>query len=354
MKKICLLFGILFLFVNIVFAQDYLAPSVNRTGSFVAVSLASFDSPNAYKLYREELEQIIFNKWTFANTGLHVNLVLKINKDGSFEDLEIFNSSDNIEFDKNAINTLKSLKQLKPLPENYPFPYAKAFITFSDNVKKHEDIDFGPYMQKLQKTIKSNWYPPKYNTSQTITVLFKMHKDGTITDAKIFYSAGIPDLDAAAIQAVNSVSGKFPLPKEFTGKSVDIQFTFSYYGVYGANGKRINNNHTQDVSLLYKELMPERLYATTKESIRLEGGYKFLNVLQMNKITSNAYLWKCKVDCKNKQIGIKKSYAGSPKEILANPRTFFLYKIIFQDNIKMYSVNEKTDYTKIYEYACQP
>lgn len=88
--------------------------------------------------------------------------------------------------------------------------------------------DFGPYMKELQTSIKSNWNPPKGNESKRVVLLFKIAKDGKLISVKVFKSSGVFAADEAAIRAINITAPFKPLPKEFKGKSVDIQFTFDY------------------------------------------------------------------------------------------------------------------------------
>lgn len=87
---------------------------------------------------------------------------------------------------------------------------------------------FGPYMRELQRHIKAAWTPPKGNESKRVVLLFKIAKDGKLLYVKVFKSSGVIAADQAAIKAVEMAAPFKPLPKEFQGKSVDIQFTFDY------------------------------------------------------------------------------------------------------------------------------
>ena len=95
--------------------------------------------------------------------------------------------------------------------------------------------DFGPYMRDLQRRIKMNWDPPKGNESKRVVLLFKIAKDGRLLSCSVFKSSGLPSADKAAINAVQLTAPFRPLPAEFKGPSVDIQFTFDY-NVFGASG----------------------------------------------------------------------------------------------------------------------
>lgn len=95
--------------------------------------------------------------------------------------------------------------------------------------------DFGPYMRELQRRIKMNWDPPKGNESKRVVLLFKIAKDGRLLSVRVFKSSGLPNSDRAALNAVELTAPFRPLPADFKGQSIDIQFTFDY-NVFGASG----------------------------------------------------------------------------------------------------------------------
>lgn len=94
--------------------------------------------------------------------------------------------------------------------------------------------DFGPYMRELQRRIKMNWDPPKGNESKRVVLLFKIAKDGRLLSCTVHKSSGLPAADKAAINAVHLTAPFKPLPANFRGSSVDIQFTFDY-NVFGGS-----------------------------------------------------------------------------------------------------------------------
>ncbi len=93
--------------------------------------------------------------------------------------------------------------------------------------------DFGPYMRELQRRIKLNWDPPKGNESKRVILLFKIAKDGRLLSCRVHKSSGLPSADQAALKAVELTAPFRPLPADFKGQSIDIQFTFDY-NVFGA------------------------------------------------------------------------------------------------------------------------
>lgn len=96
------------------------------------------------------------------------------------------------------------------------------------------EADFGPYMRDLQRRIKMNWDPPKGNESKRVVLLFSISRDGRLLNVKVSKTSGVPAADRAAVSAVQLSAPFKPLPSEFKGSKVDIQFTFDY-NVFGAS-----------------------------------------------------------------------------------------------------------------------
>lgn len=100
--------------------------------------------------------------------------------------------------------------------------------TQETQILKEPQIDFNPYMEKLQKDIKKNWNPPKGEESKRVVLLFKIDKNGNLLKYEIKKSSRNVATDNAAVNALLDTAPFDPLPEDFMGKSVDIQFTFDY------------------------------------------------------------------------------------------------------------------------------
>lgn len=103
-------------------------------------------------------------------------------------------------------------------------------------INAKRDPDFGPYMAELQRRIKRNWRPPRRNQSKRVVLLFTIARDGRLLNLRVYKPSGEPDTDRAAISAVQLSAPFKPLPRDFSGSSVDIQFTFDY-NVFGVGGR---------------------------------------------------------------------------------------------------------------------
>jgi len=100
-----------------------------------------------------------------------------------------------------------------------------------------KEPNFGPYMSELSRRIKANWDPPRGDESKRVVLLFTIAKDGRLLNVKVVKSSGTPLADKAALAAVELTAPFRPLPSEFKGPSIDIQFTFDY-NVFGVNSSR--------------------------------------------------------------------------------------------------------------------
>ena len=88
--------------------------------------------------------------------------------------------------------------------------------------------NWGPYMKDLEQRIKRNWAPPKGDSSKRVVITFTIGRDGRLLSAKVTKSSGVPLADRAAMSAVELTAPFRPLPPEFKGTSVPIEFTFDY------------------------------------------------------------------------------------------------------------------------------
>ena len=92
------------------------------------------------------------------------------------------------------------------------------------------------YMVDLQRRIKKNWFPPKVSESKKITVTFKIHRMGELSDLKLVTSSGVSIADSAALKAVENAAPFRPLP-EGSKEIEDVSFRFDYteFGVMSSS-----------------------------------------------------------------------------------------------------------------------
>jgi TonB family protein len=94
-------------------------------------------------------------------------------------------------------------------------------------------VDFHPYLLQLLATVRRNWFAvmpesAKLGRRGRVAVQFAIAKDGTVTKVVFGTQSGADALDRAAVASI-SMSNPFPpLPSEFRGNVIRLQFTFMY------------------------------------------------------------------------------------------------------------------------------
>jgi len=94
-------------------------------------------------------------------------------------------------------------------------------------------FDWGPYARKIYWVIWTNWtqgWPPAAwaGLKGTVTVHFRIHRDGTISDVQVVTPSGTVAFDTCATVALEASSPLPPLPSDFNGESEGITARFLY------------------------------------------------------------------------------------------------------------------------------
>lgn len=94
-------------------------------------------------------------------------------------------------------------------------------------------VDFRPYLLQILSTVRRNWFavmPESANLGRrgVVAIQFAVAKSGTVTKVVFATNSGTDALDRAAVASI-SMSNPFPpLPTEYRGNIVRLQFTFMY------------------------------------------------------------------------------------------------------------------------------
>ena len=103
------------------------------------------------------------------------------------------------------------------------------------------------FYKRKRLDIKRNWNPINDSTSYSTTVLFKVSKNGEISNCHVVKSSGNNDKDNRAIESVNKASPLAPFPAGANLQQIDIQFTFDY-NVVGKQSQGDTSKDYQSVS----------------------------------------------------------------------------------------------------------
>ncbi len=98
--------------------------------------------------------------------------------------------------------------------------------------KRQPDVDFGPYMARLERKIGAAWTPPQGHEFDRITVIFQLNNSGDVSDLRVKGSSGFESSDKEALAAVTR-SGPFEIPPKGAPKIIGVEFTFDFNIVKG-------------------------------------------------------------------------------------------------------------------------
>jgi len=101
-----------------------------------------------------------------------------------------------------------------------------------------QGVDFGPYLARVVYVVRRNWYaviPESARLGQKgrVAIVFEILKDGSIPEIRLVSSSGAEPLDRAALASIRASNPFPPLPTEFTGKHLVLQFIYLYNLGYG-------------------------------------------------------------------------------------------------------------------------
>ena len=94
-------------------------------------------------------------------------------------------------------------------------------------------VDFGPYLSRIVYIVRRNWYSvipesARLGEKGRVSIVFEILKDGTVPQLRLVASSGADPLDRAALAGIRASIPFPPLPEEFTGNHLVLQFIFLY------------------------------------------------------------------------------------------------------------------------------
>ena len=96
--------------------------------------------------------------------------------------------------------------------------------------------DFGTrfawYVQGVQRKVSENWMKyevdPRISTAQRVYITFDIARDGHPMNVQVEQTSGVPSLDISAARAIQRIDTFGPLPPEYAGSKVSVEFWFDY------------------------------------------------------------------------------------------------------------------------------
>jgi len=96
--------------------------------------------------------------------------------------------------------------------------------------------DFGSryawYVKVVQQKVSENWLKyevdPRITTAQRVYVTFDISRAGQPSRIQVEQSSGVPSLDQSAVRALQRIDTFGPLPSDYDGSKVSVEFWFDY------------------------------------------------------------------------------------------------------------------------------
>jgi periplasmic protein TonB len=96
--------------------------------------------------------------------------------------------------------------------------------------------DFGSryawYVRVVNQKVSENWLKyevdPRIQDANRVYVTFDIERNGRPTNVQIEQSSGVPSLDQSAIRALQRIDTFGPLPADYSGSRVSVEFWFDY------------------------------------------------------------------------------------------------------------------------------
>ena len=96
--------------------------------------------------------------------------------------------------------------------------------------------DFGSryawYVRQVQQKVSENWLKyeidPNISNAQRVYITFDIDRSGRPLNVQVEQSSGVPSLDISATRALQRIDTFGPLPNDYGGSRVSVEFWFDY------------------------------------------------------------------------------------------------------------------------------
>lgn len=96
-----------------------------------------------------------------------------------------------------------------------------------------QGVDFRPYLIRILSNVRRNWFAVmpesvKLGRRGRVAIQFAISRNGSVPKLVIATGSGTDALDRAAVAGISASNPFPPLPTEFKGDQIRLQFTFTY------------------------------------------------------------------------------------------------------------------------------
>jgi len=154
----------------------------------------------------------------------------------------------NVKAKRKPAPSVTAHKDVTPPPETNQIPYGEGgpvsgpYAMFNAGGAKGGfgftggGGDFGSrfswYVQAVQRKVSDNWLryqvDPTVHEANRVYLTFDIARDGHPGNVQIEQSSGVPSLDRSAVYAIQRIDTFGPLPGEYSGSKVSVEFWFDY------------------------------------------------------------------------------------------------------------------------------
>jgi TonB family protein len=94
-------------------------------------------------------------------------------------------------------------------------------------------VNFGPYLARVVYIVRRNWYAvipesARLGEKGRVALVFEIIKDGSVPQLRLLASSGSSALDQAALASIRASNPFPPLPEQFTGNHLVLEFIYFY------------------------------------------------------------------------------------------------------------------------------
>jgi protein TonB len=96
--------------------------------------------------------------------------------------------------------------------------------------------DFGSrfawYVDNVRRKVSENWLKyevdPSIPAAKRVFIVFDITRSGQPTNVQLSQASGVPSLDTSAVRAIQRIDTFGPLPNDYPGGKVSVEFWFDY------------------------------------------------------------------------------------------------------------------------------
>ena len=91
---------------------------------------------------------------------------------------------------------------------------------------------YGWYVDVVRRKVSENWLKyeidPRVSTARRVYITFDITRGGQPSNVQVEQSSGVPSLDQSAVRALQRIDTFGPLPGDYSGSKVSVEFWFDY------------------------------------------------------------------------------------------------------------------------------